>query len=206
MKPQRLNGTIELRDAGEGPPKISGYASVFYRSGDPSTEFRLWDGAVERIMPTAFDNVENHDVRALFNHDPNMVLGRKKSGTLSLSVDDHGLRYEVEPNGSRTYRDVAEMVSRGDVDGSSFQFVIKRETWIDEEDGREVREIHEVELLDVGPVTFPAYSGSSSQAASARDSHSVWRRARDMRDDEKKRREATLRALRLKLIDFRRRP
>lgn len=166
MEKKQLGGSIELRETDSGKT-IAGYAAVFYRDSDPGSEYGLWDGAVERIMPGAFDNFRDHDVRALFNHDSNQVLGRQKSGTLKLSVDERGLRYEITPNDSATYRNVAGMIERGDVDGSSFQFFIRDQEWRDLDDGREVREIKEVELLDVGPVTFPAYSSATSEASSA---------------------------------------
>ena len=81
----------------DGKPIIAGYGAVFY-DGTPETEYKLWDDMVERIMPGAFDRAisEKHDVRGLFNHDPNHVLGRTKSGTMKLSVDSKGLADEIE--------------------------------------------------------------------------------------------------------------
>jgi len=168
----------DLRDNGDGPPTITGYAAVYYRSNDSSTEYRLWPGAVERIKRGAFDGVVGTaDVRALFNHDPNQLLGRTKAGTLKLSVDDYGLRYEVTPSDTTSYRDVVELLKRGDIDGSSFQFAA-RDSW-EAVDGKEIRTIEEVTtLLDVGPVTFPAYTGTTSNArsefAEARSARDAW--------------------------------
>ena len=74
---------------------------MFYRDGDPGTEYELWSDAesraVERILPSAFDSIDGMDVRALFNHDANHVLGRTSSGSLTLRVTDEGLYYETEP-------------------------------------------------------------------------------------------------------------
>lgn len=163
---------VELRANGEGPPTISGYAAVFYREGDPTTQYELWPGAVERVTRGAFDGaLQRDDVRALFNHDPQAVLGRAKAGTLQLSVDETGLRYEITPGDTTLYKDVSTMIQRGDVDGSSFSFQIEgKDVWTRSADGLEIRELRSVKLYDVGPVTFPAYAASTSEARSARDS------------------------------------
>ena len=111
----------------------------------------------ERIAPGAFDNVMSDDVRALFNHDANQILGRTKTGTLRLSLDKVGLFSEIDlPESATTLR---EAIARGDIDQMSFGFSVKRDTWevLDEESGRELRTIEEVgRLFDVSPVTFPA--------------------------------------------------
>ena len=88
---------VELReDENKKPAGITGYAAVFY-DGTPNTEYELCDGLRERIMPGAFDRAmsEGHDVRGLFNHDANMLLGRTTSGTCRLSVDSRGLKYDI---------------------------------------------------------------------------------------------------------------
>jgi HK97 family phage prohead protease len=168
---------------GAREPRIVGYASVFY-DGTPSTEFRLWDDMVERIMPGAFDKTlrARDDVRALFNHDPNMILGRTSAKTLSLSVDKRGLHYDVEPGDTTVAEDVVKHIRRGDVTGSSFGFRVTDQTWRTE-DKIEIREIRGVELLDVGPVTYPAYEGTDSQVrkeelAEIRSAHEAWRAGR----------------------------
>lgn len=147
-------------------PSISGYASVFY-DGTDRTEYQLFDDVVERIMPGAFDRAlrEADDVRALFNHDPNMPLGRTTAGTLTLSIDNAGLRYDIQPGDTTVARDVREHVKRGDVTGSSFSFVPTDED-IRKEESRWIREIRGVRLYDVGPVTFPAYGATSADARS----------------------------------------
>ncbi len=170
---QSLAG-IELRaDDENNKSEISGYASVFY-NGSEETEYELWDGAVERIAEGAFDAaIANDDIRGLFNHDPNMLLGRNKAGTLSLSVDETGLKYNIDLPDTQVGNDVNTSVKRGDLSGSSFSFQPTRVEWIDEGD-KEVRLIKEVSLFDVGPVTFPAYKGSSAFArdtSAAEDEH-----------------------------------
>lgn len=158
---------VERRDD-KSPATIQGYGAVFYRAGHPETEYELWQDNYERILPGAFDGQLDGDVRSLFNHDSNWVLGRTKSdpATLALAVDQTGLRYVVTPPDTQAVRDqVLEPIRRGDVDGSSFMFWPRRISWIQEDrDGREVwiRQLEKLDLLEVGPVTFPAYRGTTS--------------------------------------------
>lgn len=153
---------LQKRADGEGLPKITGYGAVFYDAGDPGTEYRPFDGLAERIMPGAFDRaIAEDDVRSFFNHDANIVLGRTSSQTLALSVDERGLKFEVDPPDTQAARDVIASLDRGDVDGSSFMFVVTDERFREEE-GQDIREIHGVDLWEVGPVAFPAYEGTTS--------------------------------------------
>lgn len=155
-------GTAELRaldPASEGgAPRIAGYAAVFGVRSEPM------GGFVEEIMPGAFDDVLEQDVRALFNHDPNYLLGRKSSGTLRLAVDARGLAYEIDAPDTQTIRDlVLSPLQRRDLSGSSFAFrvALDGDEWR-EEGGLIVRTIHRFSaLLDVGPVSFPAYPDAS---------------------------------------------
>jgi HK97 family phage prohead protease len=179
----------------DGPKTIVGYAAVFYNAADPGTEYQLWRDTYERIMPTAFDSALREDtVRGLTNHDVQWLLGRSDLGTLRLSVDKVGLRYEIDPPDTQAGRDTLALLARGDLDGSSFSFATfgrrGRTVWVEEtRDGRtvEIREVHDLELFDVGPVTFPAYqsttAGARDQAASehheARSDRDRWRQATD---------------------------
>lgn len=156
---------VSLRDAGLGLPLITGYAAVFYRAGEPGTVFRPWDDFEERIMPGAFDRtIGEDDVRALFNHRAESVLGRSPN-TLKLTIDERGLRYEIQPPATSTGREVVELIRRGDVSGSSFGFMIRGRTSKVEE-GRHVIELRDVQLFDVGPVTYPAYAGTEAEVRS----------------------------------------
>lgn len=149
-------------DGDDDNKRILGYASVFY-DGTEGTEYALWEDMKERIMPGAFDDALSNpdDVRGLFNHDPNQILGRTSAGTLALSVDAKGLFYEIEPGDTSFAHDVIESIKRGDVDGSSFAFRVLDEE-LKKQDGKYVREITRVGLYDVGPVTYPAYEAATS--------------------------------------------
>ncbi|CAM8525464.1 HK97 family phage prohead protease [Enterobacter kobei] len=83
------SGEVRAEQQGEQPMRIIGYGSVFNSRSEP-----LW-GFREIIKPGAFDDVLGDDIRGLFNHDPNFILGRSTSGTLNVSVDDKGLRYDI---------------------------------------------------------------------------------------------------------------
>lgn len=162
--------TLQKRNVTSDSKVIRGYGAVFYNPADPSTEYWLWEDLVERIMPGAFDRVlkEAQDVRCLFNHDMNYVLGRTSSGTCRIAVDGVGLYYECDesPNDPQ-WQSVAEKLTRGDVTGSSFSFYPSVTVWetIKSEGGKsiDIRWIKEVGVCyDVGPVTFPAYEAATS--------------------------------------------
>jgi HK97 family phage prohead protease len=132
---------------------VTGYAAVFNsRSNDLG-------GWFEVIKPGAFAKAlsSGQEVRALFNHEPNYVLGSTKSGTLRLSEDDKGLRYEVDLPRTSYASDLVSLLERGDIRGSSFAFLpTATPTW-----SGSVREVSEVELYDVSIVTSPAYDAAT---------------------------------------------
>lgn len=131
---------------------------------------------IEEIAPGAFDGVMTQDVRALFNHNPNYLLGRTKSGTLKLSLDSRGLHYEIDLPDTQTVRDlVMTPLMRGDMTGSSFTMLVAEDEWRQEGDVivRTIRRISE--LRDVGPVAFPAYP----DATAGQRSMDAWKQQRD---------------------------
>lgn len=154
-------GQVEFRASGSGPGKLGGYAAVF----DQTTDLG-WFGQ-ERMAQGAFDTAladEGTDVRALWNHDPQYLLGRQSSGTLRLSTDTHGLEYEVDLPDTSYARDVRQLAERGDLNGASFAFVPGDWSW---DEGTDTRTHTSVKaLVDVSPVTFPAYDGASTEARS----------------------------------------
>lgn len=159
---QRAFAVKELRVARDnGSAKIVGYAAVF----DVLSE-ELW-GFREKIAPGAFSKtIREADVRALWNHDSNYVLGRTKSGTLSLMEDEIGLAIEVEPPDAQWARDLMVSIDRSDVDQMSFGFYTIRDKWEMDDDEELIRTLQEVELFDVSPVTYPAYPQTTVQLRS----------------------------------------
>ncbi|WP_446471096.1 HK97 family phage prohead protease [Xenorhabdus stockiae] len=166
-------GEVRTETPENQPTRIVGYGSVFNSRSEP-----LW-GFREIIKPGAFDEVLNDDVRGLFNHDPNFILGRSTAGTLTLTVDERGLQYTIQAPDNQTIRDlVLAPLQRGDITQSSFAFRVARdgEHWYEDDEGIVIREIHRFSrLYDVSPVTYPAYQ----EADSAVRSLNQWKEARD---------------------------
>lgn len=158
---------VRSRREADGPGTLEGYAAVFHDQRDPGTEYGLFEEqglrVVERIAPGAFDRAlaEGDDCRCLLNHNQDVILGRTTSGTLRLAVDRKGLRYSADLPGNSWGRDVAAMLGRADLDGSSFGFIVEQESWVDDGD-TVVRIVESARLLDVGPVTFPAYRATEA--------------------------------------------
>jgi len=157
---------VELRAAGDEtkPSIIAGYAAVFSQLSEDLGGFR------EQIAPGAFSKSLGEDIRALFNHDRNFVIGRNKSKTLRLEEDARGLRVEIDPPDTTDARDLLVKMKRGDVTGMSFGFRTMEDHW-DEVDGKVVRTLIEVRVFDVSVVTYPAYP----QADAAVRSLEEWR-------------------------------
>lgn len=136
---------------------VRGYAAVY------NSDSEWMGGFYEQIAPGAFDSVLDNDVRAYFNHDENLLLGRVSSGTLRIGTDARGLFYEVDLPNTSYANDLVELMKRGDVNQSSFAFLIERDRW-EERDGKTYRIIEKVSrLLDVSPVAQPAYPDATSE-------------------------------------------
>ena len=141
--------------------KITGYFVVF------NSETELYDGMYEEISDKAFANIDLSDIRALADHDTAKVLGRTKSNTLKLSVDDKGLYGEITINKNDSEAvNLYERVKRGDIDQCSFGFNILDETMDTRADGSTKWTITEIELFEVSVVTFPAYADTAVEARS----------------------------------------
>jgi HK97 family phage prohead protease len=172
MIERRFTKGAKVRAKGDdAKPGLSGYAAVFGQDYViyESKSFRM----VERIKAGAFTRAvdEEQDVRGLFNHNPDNLLARTTNGTLSLNQDKKGLSFDLDLD-ARTHiaQDVRCFVDRGDVTGCSFAFLVRKQTWTEtEEDGFTTyqREIEDVDLFDVGPVTYPAYDATSVGARTA---------------------------------------
>jgi HK97 family phage prohead protease len=148
---------IEKRD-GEETRTISGYAAVFDKWSHDLGFFR------EKLSRTAFDGVDMSDVVATFNHNFDHVLARSSSGTLNLSVDENGLKYTFDAPNTTAGNDLLENVRNGNIKGSSFMFTVKKQTWkYTEDDEADERTIEKVgSLIELGPVTMPAYPDTSA--------------------------------------------
>lgn len=166
---RRFMKGAEVRAKSGEKPGIEGYGAVF------NQDYVLYEDTgwrfVETIKPGAFARVlgdKDNDTRCLFNHDADNLLGRSTNKTLRMSEDKTGLQYENDLDMRTTVaQNVAAFIERGDLTGCSFAFTVSKQAWRDETsaDGKMVtstREIEEIgDLFDVGPVTYPAYTGTS---------------------------------------------
>ena len=156
--------TMRAKGDGDEAPALEGHAALF----DDWTQIGgdSW-GFMESIAPGAFrKSLEEDDYRSFFNHDSNIVLGRKSAKTAVFEEDEKGLRTLIYPPDTAHGRDVVTLVKRGDVTGMSFMFRTKKDEWTEPEQKGELpkRRLLEVQLFEAGPVTFPAYEATSISA------------------------------------------
>lgn len=156
---RRFLVSSELRAESQGDEmSLVGYASVFNSKSEDLGGFR------ETVLPGAFARSirQGADVKALVNHDPSMIVGRTKNGTLKLEEDARGLKFNVKLPPTQVGRDLFQLVKRGDMDQCSFAFTAKDQSWEDERDGNgdlyASRKLMDVDLMDVSMVTYPAYT------------------------------------------------
>lgn len=158
-----IQGEIQLR-ADEDGPKIGMFVPFNRRSEE------LW-GFTELIRPSAFTKTlqeRGSDIVSLWNHDSNWVLGRQSNKTLTLEEADDGLRGIVTLDAEDAmHKHFARRVERRDVVGTSFGFETVRDEWKTKPDGTVLRELVELRLWDVSPVTFPAYPDSEAERRSS---------------------------------------
>ena len=148
---------FRMEHAEQNGNTIRGYAAVY------NSDSEWMGGFYEQIETGAFDDVLDNDVRAYFNHDENLLLGRVSSGTLRISTDKRGLFYEVDLPNTTYANDLVELMKRGDVNQSSFAFLIEKDRW-EQRGGTTYRIIEKVSrLLDVSPVSQPAYPDATSE-------------------------------------------
>lgn len=162
LERRTLTTEFESRATGEQSYAIEGYA---YRFGSVSSNLGGFREVIREGAGAKRIGVD--DIRALVNHDPNLILARSASGTLKLAEDSTGLAYEFEVDMRQTYAaDLVYAMQRGDVTQSSFAFRVIDDNWTEGEDGIPLRTVNEFSrLIDVSPVTYPAYSDASSQVS-----------------------------------------
>lgn len=155
--------TAELRAAEEGKES----RMIHIRSAVFNTETKIGNWFREKIDPGFFDDVladPNNDTVALFNHNSDKILGRASAKTLRLWKEEDALHGEFESPNTTAGNDLVESVKRGDITGCSFAFRVAEDEWIYdyEDDSNDLRILKKcAELVDVGPVTFPAYKETS---------------------------------------------
>lgn len=145
---------VETRMDGERMT-VAGYAAVF---GEVTNVADMFE---EAIAPGAFArSLLGDDIRAFFDHDTALVLGRNRAGTLRLKEDARGLAVEIDLPETTAGRDVRTLIARGDVSGMSFGFAARGEEW-DFTRALPRRTITDLTLYEVSIVSIPAYAGTS---------------------------------------------
>lgn len=156
--------TIEIRESDNGQRTITGYAVKWEMKSHPMGWFQRFR---EQFKKGAFsESLTNDDQRALWSHDTSQVMGRTKNGTLRLYEDDIGLRFELDLPNTTLGNDAYETIKRGDVDGVSFGFRMRKEEWDESDPDNVTRTITQADLFEISPVGFPAYPDSQVSARS----------------------------------------
>ena len=159
MEKRTFNIDTRVDTNDEGRDIVVGHASVYDSKSNNLGDF------YEYIERGAFTQelIEQSDVRALINHDQNLILARSTSGTLNLRADEKGLRYEFEMPETSYGKDLAISMKRGDISQSSFAFTVGEDEWSTNDLGENIRTIKKIDMLyDTAIVTYPAYSQAQS--------------------------------------------
>ena len=193
---RRTFNTTEMRLDQENDRRVVGYASVFNSLSENLGGFR------ELISERAFDEVMEDSVVALINHDMNYPLARTDNGTLTLSVDSKGLRYSFDvPEGLSYGNDLLINLRAGNISQSSFGFIVEEDSW-ERKDGEHIRTIEKVaRLIDVSPVTIPAYPEASAQVSTvAQRNLNLQKEKHEYQKEEQDLHKRNLMELKLKII------
>jgi HK97 family phage prohead protease len=165
MEKRIFNIETRVDSTEDGKDLVVGHASVY------DSRSNNLGGFYEFIERGAFTDelITNSDVRALINHDPNLILARNTSGTLNLTADERGLKYEFEMPETSYGKDLAISMKRGDITQSSFAFTVAEDDWSTDDEGNNIRTIKKIDrLYDVSPVTYPAYNMAESDLVVAK--------------------------------------
>ena len=135
---------------------LTGYAALFNSETDIGGAF------TEVIRAGSFARAisEKHDVRALIDHKPELILGRTSANTLQLTEDAKGLKVDIQLPNTTIAQDLKENIKLGNISQMSFGFYVRSENWTERQDGSYLREILDLDLFDVSVVTFPAYENT----------------------------------------------
>ncbi|WP_369899752.1 HK97 family phage prohead protease [Bacillus manliponensis] len=159
-----MTDQMEIRESENGTRTISGYAVKWEMKSHTMGYFRRFK---EQFKRGAFaDSLNSDDQLALWSHNTSQVLGRTKNGTLRLFEDDVGLRFELDLPNTTLGNDAYETIKRGDVDGVSFGFQMRKQEWDEANPDNITRTITHAKLLEISPVAFPAYPDSQVSARS----------------------------------------
>lgn len=165
---EKRMAAFEIREDAAATGRLVGRAAVFDRETEIAGLFR------EVIRPGAFTKtLQERDVKMLWQHDSTYPMGSTKRGTLTLTQTPQALEVDNDPPTEPPYSGFRQNIERGDVSQMSFGFEVVKEKRTEEEGKLPLREILEVKLYEVSPVTFPAYSDTEIEAR-ARQVVAAW--------------------------------
>lgn len=144
-------------------------------------------GFYEYIQEGAFTEelIAKSDVRALINHDANLILARSTTGTLKLEADAKGLRYEFDIPNTTYGKDLAENLRNGNISQSSFAFTVGADEWTTDHEGRDIRTITKIDrLYDISSVTYPAYALAESELLVAKRGLQVYKDKKELEKED----------------------
>ena len=181
----------------DGQEVVVGYGSIF------NSRSENLGGFYEYISPTAIseETIAKSDVRALINHDQNLILARSTTGTLDLSVDEKGLRYEFSIPETSYGKDLAINMKNGNITQSSFAFTVAEDEWSTDDEGNDIRTITSIDkLYDVSPVVYAAYSQADSDLVVAQRGLAMYKEKQEIKEEENDLVARSLAKLKIELI------
>ena len=192
-----LESRFETRE--DGTEFVSGYGAVF------NSKSENLGGFYEFISPSAItqETIDKSDIRALINHDQNLVLARSTSGTLKVEVDEKGMRYSFDIPETSYGKDLAINMKNGNISQSSFAFTIATngDNWSTDEEGNDIRTITKIDrLYDVSPVVYPAYSQAESDLVVAQRGLAMYKEKQEIKEEENDLVARSLAKLKIELI------
>lgn len=189
---------VEIRAAEDGVQRLSGYFIEWEKLSNP-----ILGLFQEKFQRGAFQNLNGGDIKALWQHDPSKVLGRTTNGTLQISEDERGAKFEIEPAANISWhQDAMRSIQRGDVSEMSFMFRASADSWDDSNPDMAIRTVTQANLFEISPVTFPAYPQTSVSTRSAQEIFKSYteQRSNEHKPEENNRKLLELRRKKLELL------
>ena len=148
--------------------EIAGYPIVF----DQEIDMGDWREVID--AGAVGDGHVLRDVALMVGHDFGMIpmahsRRNNGSGTMMLTPDDYGvkMRATLDVDNNPRAAEAYSAIRRGDITGMSFAFVVNEERWEDLDSEKPLRRITGFSnIREVSLVAFPAYPGTTVQAAS----------------------------------------
>lgn len=175
---------IEQRSDDAEGRTISGYAAKFDTWSQP-----IMGWFREQIRKGAFDECDMSDAIMCFNHNIDDILARTSSQTLTLSVDEVGLRFSFDAPNTTRGNDVVEWIRRGDVNKCSFRFVVEKDEWLYADEGNsnefDERTILKISrLYDCALVVYPAYKDTEASIRQLEERKAAFLESQKKDDEE----------------------